>query len=335
MKLSTRNAAFPKRPGTRLLLSIPWLPWLALIVLLIPSSLTAQPNLTISKIAPATVAPFANLTYTITYGNTGDADATGVQIGDTLPVGTLFVSATGGGTPNGGVVTWPIGTVPAGATGLTVDLTVQNTQSSGTVDNVDYFISAPGLPVVPGPAVSTQIVAPSLTISKTAPATVATGTNMTYTLTYGNPSGVDAPFVSIADTIPAGTVFVSATGGGTVDSGTVDWAIGTVPAGASGLTVSFTVLVSAFSGTVDNLTYSISAPGVPAFPGQPVSTQIVNLSIAKSAPATVFSGADLTYTISYGNASTLPITGVVITDRIPLGTTFVSATGGGSLKGEP
>lgn len=331
MKLSTRNAAFPKRPGMKLLLSIPWLPLLALIALLVPSALTAQPNLTISKIAPATVAPFANLTYTITYGNTGDADATGVQIADTLPVGTTFVSATGGGILINSTVVWAIGTVPAGATGLTVDLTVQNTQVSGTVDNVSYNISAPGLPVVPGPAVSTQIVAPTLTISKTAPATVATGTNLTYTITYGNPSGVDAPFVSIADTIPAGTVFVSATGGGGVDNNVVDWAIGTVPAGASGLTVSFTVQVTALSGTVDNLTYSISAPGVPAFPGQPVSTQIVNLSIAKSAPATVLPGADLTYTISYANAAAVAILGVSIADRVPVGTTFVSASNGGTL----
>ena len=81
------------------------------------------------------------------------------------------------------------------------------------MDNTTYDISAPGLPIVPGPPVSTLIVAPVLTIAKSAPATVATGKTLTYTLTYGNTSGVDAPFVAIADPLPAGTTFVSANGG--------------------------------------------------------------------------------------------------------------------------
>src|SRR5207244_4571492 len=69
----------------------------------------AIPALTISKAAPASVVPGQNLTYTITYGNTGNGDATGVLIQDTVPSGAAFVSATGGGTIAGGVVSWNIG----------------------------------------------------------------------------------------------------------------------------------------------------------------------------------------------------------------------------------
>jgi len=56
---------------------------------------SGEPVLTISKSAPASVISGQDLTYTITYGNTGsdNDNATGVAINDTLPSGTSFVHA--------------------------------------------------------------------------------------------------------------------------------------------------------------------------------------------------------------------------------------------------
>src|SRR5438093_572808 len=48
--------------------------------------------------------PICNLTYTLSYSNTGNANATGVVITDTVPANTTFVSATAGGTLASGVV---------------------------------------------------------------------------------------------------------------------------------------------------------------------------------------------------------------------------------------
>ncbi|HKB07864.1 MAG TPA: fibronectin type III domain-containing protein, partial [Candidatus Polarisedimenticolia bacterium] len=76
------------------------------------------PVLTIAATdAPDPVAAGGNLTYTLSYSNTGSANATGVVIADTVPVNTTFVSATGGGTLSGGVVTWSPGNLAAGASG--------------------------------------------------------------------------------------------------------------------------------------------------------------------------------------------------------------------------
>src|SRR5260221_14459608 len=58
---------------------------------------------------------FRSITYTISYSNTGNANATGVVIADTIPTNTAFVSATGGGTLAAGIVTWNIGALAAGA----------------------------------------------------------------------------------------------------------------------------------------------------------------------------------------------------------------------------
>ena len=52
--------------------------------------------------------------------------AEGVVVTDTLPAGVTFVSASGGGTHSGGVVTWNVGalTVAAGQQSRTVTVTV-------------------------------------------------------------------------------------------------------------------------------------------------------------------------------------------------------------------
>src|SRR5258707_6036644 len=67
---------------------------------LFPSTtLCRSPILAISKAdGPDPVAAGGNITYTISYSNTGNQNATGVVISDTIPANTSFVSATGGGT---------------------------------------------------------------------------------------------------------------------------------------------------------------------------------------------------------------------------------------------
>jgi len=67
----------------------------------------------------------STIVYTISYSNTGDADATGVVLNDTLPASVTFVSASDSGTHASGVVTWNLGTIAAGASGsVTVTVTI-------------------------------------------------------------------------------------------------------------------------------------------------------------------------------------------------------------------
>ena len=115
------------------------------------------PGLTISKSGPPTTSTGAQITYTITYGNTGSVAANNVVIKDPVPAGTTFVSATNGGTNNAGVVTWNIGTVNAGVTGQTVQFTVTVTATGGSIDNVNYTVEGTGIPPIPGPPVSSTI----------------------------------------------------------------------------------------------------------------------------------------------------------------------------------
>ena len=72
---------------------------------------------------------------------------------------------------------------------------------------------------------------------------VAAGETISYKVVIGNATSVAAPNVTMKASLPAGTVFVSANGGGTHSGGVVTWNLGTVGAGKSGER-SFTVRVN-------------------------------------------------------------------------------------------
>lgn len=92
-----------------------------------------QPVLTIAKKGTAREYAGRNVTYDITVANTGDATATDVVLVDTLPTGTSFVSATGGGMAEGQKVVWKLGNLAPEAT-KTVSVTAK-TATIGTITN--------------------------------------------------------------------------------------------------------------------------------------------------------------------------------------------------------
>jgi len=147
------------------------------------TTVTSAPVLTISKTdAPDPVTAGGNITYTIAYSNTGNENATGVAITDAVPANTTFVSATGGGTLSGGIVTWTIGALNAGVSG-SVQMVVQVTSplANGTViTNATYQIVSNETSPTAGAADTTTVnSAPTLAITKTdAPDPVAAGSNL-------------------------------------------------------------------------------------------------------------------------------------------------------------
>jgi len=115
------------------------------------------PGLTLTKVARTAIHPGDSLTYTLKYGNVGTADAQNVVIRDPVPSGSSFVSATNGGTNVAGVVTWNLGTVPAGLTDQSVSFTVNPTVIDGSIENAGYTIEATGTGPLAGPAVTTVV----------------------------------------------------------------------------------------------------------------------------------------------------------------------------------
>jgi uncharacterized repeat protein (TIGR01451 family) len=113
------------------------------------------------------------------------------------------------------------------------------------VCNVTFSING----VAGGPAfvetITITVPAPDLRMQKTGPALVTEGTNAVYTLTATNLGPTTATGVTIKDTVPAGSTFVSAPGC-TLAAGTVTCVVGTLAPGAS---QSYTLTLLAGSGS--------------------------------------------------------------------------------------
>ena len=93
-------------------------------------------------------------------------------------------------------------------------------------------------------------VAPDVEVSGAAPVSATVGSAVTYTLTVTNDGTTTATGVTLFDTLPAGVVFDSATGGVTPVNRVLTFALGGLAAGAS---ASFTIVVTAAaSGTLLN-----------------------------------------------------------------------------------
>src|SRR5438876_453117 len=137
---------------------------------------------------------------------------------------------------------------------------------------------------------------------------------------------MNATEVVIADTVPANTSFVSATGGGTLAAGVVTWNIGALAVGASWIVQMVVAVASPLAnGTaITNGTYSIDSNETATTNGAAITTTVSSapvLNISKAdAPDPVVAGANITYTISYSNTGNMNATGVVITDTIPANT---------------
>ena len=301
------------------------------------------------------------LTYTMTVGNTGTADATGVTAAETLPAGLTFVSATAStGTFDSTSGMWAVGTVAVGATEtLTVTATV-DTGTEGTT-LVDRFAVSPppgvGPPEIENPCpddaaqscASTDILpppgSPELVQSKSVDQTTAVpGDTLTYTMGVANDGTADAAGVTATDTLPAGVTFVAANtnGAGTYDPTTGVWNVGTVASGTSAtLTITATVNAGTEATTQINR-FIVTSTGIPVIvldacadvptescasttvPGVPQLVQNKTVDQATSAV-----GGTLTYTMTLANTGTGDATGVVAQDALPAGVSFMSADSNG------
>jgi uncharacterized repeat protein (TIGR01451 family) len=303
------------------------------------TTIDAVADLAIDKTSPATATAGNNLTYTIDLTSNGPSDAADVVITDTLPAGVTFVSATNGGVEAAGVVTWNLGAVADGATPQ-VQVTVNvNADTTGTLTNnanvtatTTDNVSGNDSDMVDTP-VSTEA---DLSVTKTDSVDpVLAGNNLTYTITVSNAGPSNAANVVAMDTLPAGVTFVSATNGGTEAGGAVTWNLGTLALG--GMT-SVMVTVTVDSSTTANLNNTVTvstdaddanSANDTANEATTVNTEI-DLSVTKTdAVDPVASGTPLVYTINVANAGPSDATDVVVTDMLPAGVAFDSASDGG------
>ena len=197
------------------------------------------------------------------------------------------------------------------------------------------------------------VVAPVLTLAKSHTGNFNVGANGVYTLQVSNTSTAanGAPTsgtITVTDTLPNGLTYVSGTGTGWTCSaaGQVVTCTSTtpIPIGAAAAPITLTVSVgTAAAGTVTN-TANASGGGDPTCPAPPaasaphcnaqdpteVSTQ-ADLSLTKTVDnPTAAIGTNVSFTLTVSNAGPSDATNVAVTDQLPAGFTFVSASGAGN-----
>src|SRR5581483_1858273 len=302
---------------------------------------SADLNLVMSGTPQVTLGSGSNVNYSITVYNNGPASpATGVVVTDTLPAGLTFISAStnvGSCSFAGGTVTCNIGNVTTSAS-ITI---VASPNSAGPMVNTATVTSALNDLVASNNSatVATNVSASSadlyLTMSGTGSATLGAGQNITYTMgVYNSGPAATATGVVVTDTLPAGVTFVSAN----ASQGTCTQSGGVVTCnlGSLGYSASVTIVVAPTAPGVMMNTASVSGTlpdPIPSNNAASASTNVIasntDLSLSMTATGKTILGSgspNITYTLSvYNNGPAATATGVVVSDMLPAGVTFVSA----------
>ena len=317
-------------------------------------------QVTIKKTADGTsVSAGGDVGFTLSWGNTGAGNATGVVVTDNLPgdsgLDWSIDDSSGSGSTcsiagavGHQVLTCAVGTIDAKtAVDGTVHVTSGTTAAScGTVDNTGHIASTND--GSGNDSASMAVNCPDVTIEKVArDPTVFIGGTATFDIKVANIGTGTAHGVVLTDPLPGGLDWHTSTAGCAIAAGTLTCTIGDLAPKAS-----FVATVSANTDTqapdtedchvLDN-TGTVSATNEPAgATGNNESsasitvTCVSSLTIQKSVagntggtdpdlhvPAAKI-GDTLTYTLAYTGAG--PLHDVVITDDLPNGLAFVQGS---------
>jgi uncharacterized repeat protein (TIGR01451 family) len=296
-----------------------------------------------------------NISYALTVTNNGPSDAANVSVSDVLPAGTTYVSSvaqagwstTAPAVGANGTVTFGVAALPAGGTAqFTIVAKVDASVAAATVVSNTSTATASTSDSTPGnnSATTTTTISRSsdLAITMTdSPDPVNATQNVTYTIDVVQNGPSDASGVSVSDTLPANTTFVSANApagwsattpavGGT---GTITF---TKSAMSTGESAQFTIvanvdLLAPNDSTLTN-TAIVSAVETDPAPGNNSATTTTlvksgaDLVVSGSASVPVVAGTNVTYSYTVENLGPLDADNAVVSLPLPAGTTFVSAS---------
>jgi uncharacterized repeat protein (TIGR01451 family) len=295
-------------------------------------------TLNITKTGPANVAAGGQITYTIAYSVTGNETALNVLIDDTTPPNTTFARASGAptidnpGAGNTGLVRWHLGNLAPGANGTVIlVVNVNSPLPNGTlINNSATIVDANGGTSGSSSTSTTVTSGHAFTLTKSGtPDPVTPGGILNYTIHWELAGNGMAQGIIITDAIPANTSFWSC-GGCSVQNGVARWNLGSRnPGDAGDVTLQVLVNTPLPNGTLIVNTARIYDNNNGVTASATATTNVMsdhNLTIKKTAPAAVGAGSQIVYTIDYVVSGSELAPGVVITDAIPTGTTYMAAS---------
>jgi uncharacterized repeat protein (TIGR01451 family) len=311
-----------------------------------PTTINPSPDLTITKTHSGDFTVGQNGTYTIAVSNVGNAPTSGtVTVTDSLPIPQLTATAiTGAG--------WSCSTPPV--------TFVTCTRSDALAVGNSYPVITLTVAVASGPSVAntagvsgggefntandsasdpTNIIAPSLSITKSHVGNFTVGQSGTYTITVSNvgPIATTGTSVGVTDSLPFGLTATSVTGTGWSCSGSTFVNCTTLtmlPPSQSYPPITLTVAVG---GNVSSMVFnsaSVSGGGDSAqhTAQDPTTINLPDLAITKTHSGNFTAGqTGAVYTITVSNVGTVAAAGgtVTVQDFIPFGLIETAASGTG------
>lgn len=317
------------------------------------TSLTTGHDLTLAKYWISGSPLQSNvLNYSLQYANRSNQVANNVVITDTLPANTTFnYAATNGWNyiVQGQDVIWRRESVGPGEEGtLDVGVVVDSDVPPGTpLTNRAVITSSDGddNPADNHATHNLLVSAHSLdlytTIGLNQGSPVA-GQELTYTLYYRNYGDGAAHNVVLTSTLPVGLAYARSTGPvlPTINGNQLVWSLGTLPRypnsgfeGAVYLTVRVDPTV-AIGTQLENRVVIATTDQETGFAANQASTTVTvepstrDLQVYKYIySGSAIPGNQITYQINYYNAGNTPTNAVVVTDTLPLSTTYLAANG--------
>jgi len=277
---------------------------------------------------------------------------------------TLYRDWDGDGLLGAGdsLLTGPVPLTPGSAASLLARVAIPGAASPGVSDTITVTATSRFSPAVSSSVqdrldVSSAPVAVSLTKLVDRP-TAAAADVLTYTVDYAVSGSAVASAVQLADSIPAGTSYVPGTmrwnGAPLTDAGGDD-AGSIAPAGNGVVVVAFGALAPGATGSVtfqvqvnpgpartvdnrSNVTFNAGGASDTTL-SNTVHTNVLvpALSLSKqlTSPAVALVGQQVHYTLRYANAAgAAPALSAVLTDTLPTGLQYLSATSAPAVAGQ-
>jgi uncharacterized repeat protein (TIGR01451 family) len=310
-------------------------------------TLTPQADLAITKTDNTlSVVPGTSTTYTIVVRNHGPSAVTGASVSDPLPAGVTAATWVATASSGGGSVSGPASgsgalattvNLPAGAT-VTFTFTAQiDPAATGFLINT-ATVTPPAGVTDPNPGNNSDSDTDTLTPQADLAITKVVsdprpkvGDTVTFTVTLANNGPSLATDVQVSDPLPPGLTFVSATPSqGAYSGGTGLWTVGTVASGAQAVLQLQAHVVSPNAETnTATITHSDQPDPNPNnnSGSASVTPQQADLAVTKTVSNARPNVGDLiTFTVTLTNHGPDAAGGVGVSDPLPVGLAFVSAT---------
>ncbi|MDT8316975.1 MAG: DUF11 domain-containing protein [bacterium] len=284
-----------------------------------------------------------SITYFLTIINNGPSSSSGVQVYDLLPSGVTYDSDDGGGSYNSVTGTWTVPPLAVYSSAvLSIDATVNAGTAYTTITNFSNITSSGQ----PDPDSSNDSSSAAITVAgadlrlekSVDNPTPNNGDTVVFTVTVTNDGLNGSTNIEVTDLLPVGLSFVSYSSSTAYNSGTGLWSVGDLAVG-TGNTIKITATVTAGSGALLTNTADITATDQadPHTGDNTASASIsvggADIAVSKTVDkATPNVGEGIFYTLTVTNNGNNDASGLVVTDLLPAGVTYLSDSGGGSYN---